>query len=134
VSDIYISDIRISTDHYIDGQRVGSSRRFEDLSPIDESMLGHVSAAGPTEVDAAVRAAKRAFPEWAALGPHRRGEYLKRLADIIEQNVERLALVETTDNGSLLEASRLRVMKRGAHNRPDAGDRAGIGIFPVATR
>ena len=42
--------------------------------------------------------------------------YLEKLAHIIESRVEDLAYVETTNNGSLLEASRLRVMKRGAHN------------------
>jgi betaine-aldehyde dehydrogenase/5-carboxymethyl-2-hydroxymuconic-semialdehyde dehydrogenase len=116
VSDIYISDTRISTGHYIDGERVTSARRFDDFSPIDESLLGHVSAGGPNEVNAAVAAATRAFPAWAKLGATGRGEYLMRLADIIERNVEKLAIVETTDNGSLLEAGRLRVMKRGAHN------------------
>jgi betaine-aldehyde dehydrogenase/5-carboxymethyl-2-hydroxymuconic-semialdehyde dehydrogenase len=63
-----------------------------------------------------VTAAKEAFPTWAMLGAKRRGEYLRRFADLIEQNVEMLSLLETVNNGSLLEASRLRVMKRSAHN------------------
>ena len=111
-----MAGVDISPDHYIDGKRVSSPAKFTVISPIDESVMGEVSAAGPQEVEMAVQAAKKAFPEWAALGPKGRGEYLRKLADIIEKNVEKLAIVETTNNGSLLEAGRLRVMKRGAYN------------------
>ena len=113
---INVAGVSISPDHYIGGKRVASPAKFTVISPIDESIMGEVSAAGSQEVDMAVQAAKKAFPEWAALGPKGRGEYLRKLADIIEKNVEQLAIVETTNNGSLLEAGRLRVMKRGAYN------------------
>lgn len=116
MSHITIGQVRISTDHYINGERVASAQTFEDISPIDQTVLGHISAGGAAEVEAAVSAARQAFPGWAAFGPQGRGVYLRRLADIIESRVEDLALVETTDNGSLLEASRLRVMKRAALN------------------
>jgi len=113
---ITVAGIRISTDHFIAGERVHSGRTFEDISPVDESRLGYIAAGGPTEVAAAVEAARQSFPAWAALGPGGRGVYLRRFADIIESHVEDLAAVETVDNGSLLEASRLRVMKRAALN------------------
>ena len=113
---ITVEGVRVSTDHFINGERVRSERTFEDRSPIDETTLGFVAAGGPAEMEAAVTAARNAFPEWAALGPQGRGVYLRRFADSIEAHVEDLAAVETTDNGSLLEASRLRVMKRSASN------------------
>ncbi|WP_232698562.1 aldehyde dehydrogenase [Brevibacillus daliensis] len=113
---ILVANVPVSPQHYIDGKRVNSANSFEVISPIDETSLGSVAAGGADEVHAAVAAAKRAFPEWAALGPKGRGVYLRRLADVIESHIEELAIVETTNNGSLLEASRLRVMKRGAHN------------------
>jgi acyl-CoA reductase-like NAD-dependent aldehyde dehydrogenase len=116
MGDFQIAGVRVSADHYIGGKRVGSPLRFEDISPIDETTLANVAAGGPEEVDAAVAAAERAFPAWAALGPRGRGVYLRRLAESIERHVEQLACVETADNGSLLEASRLRVMKRAALN------------------
>ncbi|MBE7555963.1 MAG: aldehyde dehydrogenase [Anaerolineales bacterium] len=116
MGEVTIQNVRISADHYINGERVASARTFADISPIDQSPLGHIAAGGAEEIEAAVAAARQAFPEWAALGPEGRGVYLRHLADIIESRVEDLAIVETTDNGSLLEASRLRVMKRGAHN------------------
>lgn len=113
---IMVEGVRISTDHYIGGERVSSASTFEDISPIDESTLGHIAAGGSAEIGAAVVAAQQAFPAWAEFGPVRRGIYLRRFADIVESHVEELAAVETTDNGSLLEASRLRVMKRAASN------------------
>ncbi|HET8840171.1 MAG TPA: aldehyde dehydrogenase [Ktedonobacteraceae bacterium] len=111
-----VEGVRISTDHFIGGERVASSRTFADISPLDEGELGQIAAGGEEEVEMAVAAARRAFPAWAALGPQARGVYLRRFAEIIEAHVEDLAAVETTDNGSLLEASRLRVMKRSASN------------------
>jgi acyl-CoA reductase-like NAD-dependent aldehyde dehydrogenase len=113
---IDIAGVRVSPDHYIGGERVPSVQTFEVISPIDMSVLGQVSRGNKTEVDAAVSAAKNAFPAWAILGPEGRAEYLDKLAHIIEERVPDLAIVETTNNGSLHEASLLRVMKRGAHN------------------
>jgi betaine-aldehyde dehydrogenase/5-carboxymethyl-2-hydroxymuconic-semialdehyde dehydrogenase len=116
LKEIHVAGVRVSTGHYINGARVYSRRTFTDISPIDGSVLGEISAGGQDEVNQAVAAAKAAFPAWAALGPKGRLPYLERLAHIIEARVPDLAAVETTDNGSLHEASRLRVMKRGAHN------------------
>jgi acyl-CoA reductase-like NAD-dependent aldehyde dehydrogenase len=111
-----VAGIAVSPDHYIGGERVPSAETFEDVSPIDESHLADVARGGEEAVGAAVAAARAAFPGWAALGPQGRGAPLLRLADLIEARVERLAAVETADNGSLLEASRLRVMRRAALN------------------
>ena len=113
---ISIAGRKISPDHFIGNTRVSSPQTFEVRSAIDESVLGHVARGTEREVNLAVQAAKDAFPAWAALGPEGRLQYLEKLAQVIESRVEDLAHVETTNNGSLLEASRLRVMKRGAHN------------------
>ncbi len=114
---VQIAGVRISTDHFIDGRRVESAHKFEVRSPMDGSSLGLFSAAGSAEVGQAVTAAKAAFPGWASLGPgEKRGPYTCSCARLIEDNGETLAAIETLNNGSLLEAGRLRVMKRGAHN------------------
>ncbi|HUR34225.1 MAG TPA: aldehyde dehydrogenase [Vicinamibacterales bacterium] len=106
----------VSGDHFIDGRRLASPDTIDVFSPIDGARLGAVSAGGADEVGLAVDAAARAFPSWAAIGSSGRGPILRRLAALIEGDVERLALVETLNNGSLLEAGRLRVMKRSALN------------------
>ncbi len=116
MGEITIDEFTISTDHYIGGERIASEKTFTDISPIDGRVLGEISAGGQKEVDLAVQAAQDAFPAWAALGPEGRLPYLEKLAHIIEERVDALAKVETTDNGSLYEASLLRVMKRGGHN------------------
>jgi aminomuconate-semialdehyde/2-hydroxymuconate-6-semialdehyde dehydrogenase len=113
---INVAGRKISPDHFIGNARVPSAQTFEVRSAIDESVLGHVARGGEHEVNLAVQTAKDAFPAWAALGPEGRLHHLEKLAHVIEAQVENLAYVETTNNGSLLEASRLRVMKRGAHN------------------
>lgn len=113
---ISVAGVRISTDHFIGNRRLSSPRTFNVHSPIDGVLLGEFSAGAEQEVAMAVDASRKAFPAWAALGPSGREVYLRKLADLIERNVDALALVETINNGSLLEAGRLRVMKRAAHN------------------
>ncbi len=111
-----VAGVEISTDHYIDGRRVASPDRFSDLSPVDGSHLAEVSAGGQAEAGAAVTAARKAFPAWAALGPEGRLPILKRFADGIRARVNELAAVETLDNGSLLGGNVHRVVPRAAQN------------------
>jgi acyl-CoA reductase-like NAD-dependent aldehyde dehydrogenase len=111
-----VAGVDLSPDHWIGGERIGSSETFADISPIDESHLADIARGGKAEAAGAIAAANAAFPAWAALGPEGRAEYLFRIADLIEEREEALAQVETLDNGSLLEASRLRLMKRAALN------------------
>ncbi len=111
-----VAGVEVSPDHFIGGQRVASARRFPTISPVDQSVLAEVARADADDVDRAVRAAADAFPAWAALGPTGRAPYLHRLADLIDQNVERLALVESADMAMLLRSLRARVIHRGARN------------------
>jgi betaine-aldehyde dehydrogenase/5-carboxymethyl-2-hydroxymuconic-semialdehyde dehydrogenase len=113
---VEVAGVSVSTDHFIDGERVASPERFEDISPIDERTLARVARAGPDEVDRAVLAAHDAFPAWSALGPAGRADCLRRLADLIDANVERLAAVECEDMAMLLRSLRARVIARGARN------------------
>jgi aminomuconate-semialdehyde/2-hydroxymuconate-6-semialdehyde dehydrogenase len=111
-----IAGVDVSTDHFIDGKRVASKRTFANCSPIDGKHLADVSAGGAAEVDAAVAAARRAFPEWAALGPEGRHPVLKKFAQAIRDHGKELSAVETVDNGSLLIGNLTRVIPRAAQN------------------
>ena len=113
---IEVAGAKIDTRHYIDGQRVASPETFTNTSPIDGSFLGEIASGTETEVNAAVAAAKKAFPGWWKLGPRGRGELLHKLADLVEANIETLAQLETMDNGSLLRSHRRGVMPRVAMN------------------
>jgi acyl-CoA reductase-like NAD-dependent aldehyde dehydrogenase len=112
----HVAGIEVSPDHFIGGERVASGRRFEVISPIDQSLLAEVARADADDVDRAVRAAHEAFPAWAALGPAGRARYLYRLAELIDANIDALAAVECADMAMLLRSLRERVIARGARN------------------
>ena len=113
-----VAGVAVGVDHLIDGRRVASAdgARFVDWSPIDGARLAEVAAAGPADVDAAVAAARAAFPAWAALGVRGRHEILTRWAELVREHTDDLARVETEDNGSLLLGNSKNVIARGAHN------------------
>ncbi len=111
-----VAGVAVDTRHWIGGSRLASPRTFTDTSPIDGALLGEIARGGKAEVDAAVAAARAAFPAWAALGPHERGVIIHRIADLVEASIEQLAQVETADNGSLLRSHRRGVMPRVVHN------------------
>jgi 5-carboxymethyl-2-hydroxymuconic-semialdehyde dehydrogenase len=116
LSVIEVAGTQVDTRHYIDGKRVSSQETYTNVSPIDGSIIGKISRGTSLEADMAVAAASKAFPAWAALGPKGRGELLLKLADLVEENIEKLSQLETMDNGSLLKSHRRGVMPRVALN------------------
>jgi acyl-CoA reductase-like NAD-dependent aldehyde dehydrogenase len=113
---IEVDGVRVSPDHFIGGRRVASAEYFEVMCPIDGSLIGRVAAGLPEHCDAAIEAARAAFPAWAALGPERRREHLLRFAAEIRRRGDELARVESADNGMLLKRLRGPGMERSAHN------------------
>jgi acyl-CoA reductase-like NAD-dependent aldehyde dehydrogenase len=111
-----VAGVEVSAAHWIDGKRIESERTFEVISPIDCSHIADVSAGGAEEIEAAVSAARRAFPAWAALGPEGRRPILQRFGEAIQRHGKQLAAVETLDNGSLLAANVHRMVPRSALN------------------
>mmetsp|Transcript_22128 Transcript_22128/g.42999 ORF Transcript_22128/g.42999 Transcript_22128/m.42999 type:complete len:578 (+) Transcript_22128:22-1755(+) len=76
-----------------------SGRTFETVNPATGEVICDVDWASKADVDAAVRAAKKAFPTWStSSGPYRR-DLLLKLADLMEKHKKRLAEVEALDNG-----------------------------------
>jgi acyl-CoA reductase-like NAD-dependent aldehyde dehydrogenase len=116
MSPTMVAGVAVSPDHFIGGEHVPSAERFEDRSPIDEQVIAEVARGGEAEVELAVEAAARAFPAWAALGARGRAEHLRRLADLIDANVDRIASVECLDMAMLERSLRARVIPRGARN------------------
>ncbi len=111
-----VDGVEVHTDHWINGRWVASRDRFEDRSPIDDCHLADVAAGGQAEVDAAVGAARAAFPAWAALGPAGRAPILLRFAQLINDHVDDISTVESVDNGSLLAGLKHAVIPRAALN------------------
>ena len=84
-----------------------SGERFETINPATGEVICDVAEADAPDVDKAVEAAKNAFRdgEWRKMSATRRGELLYKLADLIEQNIDELARLETLDNGKPLKSS-----------------------------
>lgn len=89
---------------YIDGNWVDSSGndRIKSYNPSDGSLLSEFIDATDVDVDRAVDSAHRAFKNWKSVGREQRSRLLLKIADIIDENREHLALVETLDNGKPL--------------------------------
>ncbi|MFE3263821.1 aldehyde dehydrogenase family protein [Streptomyces sp. NPDC059215] len=92
---------------YIDGAwrpAVGSGT-IEVVNPVDEQVLGRVPAGTAEDVDAAVRAARAAFPGWAATPPAERAERLAALRDVLDACRDEIAETVTAELGSPLAFS-----------------------------
>ncbi len=112
-----VGGVMVATGHFINNTRVASPTTFEDRSPLDWSLkLADVARGTARDAEQAVTAAKDAFEPWAALSAKHRGVYLRRLADLIEDNVERIAIVECLDMAMLHQSLKLRVVARAARN------------------
>jgi len=113
---VSVEGVQVDTRHWIGGRRVSSVATFTDVSPIDEQPIAEIAAGTSTEVDAAVSAARDAFPGWAGMAPDERADLLDRVAERIEKRADELAVVETRDNGALLRSHRRSVMPRVGMN------------------
>lgn len=91
---------------FINGQWVDAidGRRFDSLNPANAKPWASFAHAQKADVDAAVNAAQEAFenPSWKSLHATARGKLLRKLGDLIADNKERLAQLETNDNGKLI--------------------------------
>jgi aldehyde dehydrogenase (NAD+) len=81
-----------------------SGETFESVDPFTGRVWAEIPNAGPEDVDAAVRAARAAFDDgpWPRVAGTERARLMRRLADLIAERAEEIAVVETTDNGKLI--------------------------------
>ena len=95
----------------IDGQWVEakSGETFETLNPATEEAIATVARGGPADIDAAVAAARRAFDDgpWPRMTPAERQRILQKLGDLIEENGEELAWIESLDNGKPVSVAKV---------------------------
>jgi 5-carboxymethyl-2-hydroxymuconic-semialdehyde dehydrogenase len=111
--------------HFIDGahRAAVSGQTFETRTPIDDRVLAAVAAGDAADVDAAARAAERAFPAWRDLPGADRRDLLHAIADAIEARAEEIALLESIDTGQPIRFMSAAA-KRGAENFRFFADRA----------
>lgn len=89
---------------YINGEWTEGSdgNKLESINPSNGEKLADFISASNEDVDAAVEAAQLAFSEWSKVGVEERSGILLKIADIMEENADHLAMVETLDNGKPL--------------------------------
>lgn len=124
--------------HFVDGRRTASikEKTFDNHSPMDGSVLCKVASADREDIDHAADSATEGFRAWRDVAPRRRREILHRVADLIDQNTERIALLESLDTGQPLLFTG-KTASRAADNFRYFADRIGSArdghAFPTET-
>ncbi|MEE2983546.1 MAG: 5-carboxymethyl-2-hydroxymuconate semialdehyde dehydrogenase [Pseudomonadota bacterium] len=89
--------------HFIDGgPNMGAVATFQNLTPVDNSVLGEVASGTADDVDRAAAAAQAAFPAWQRMAGSQRKALLHRIADVIIARKDDIALIESIDTGQPL--------------------------------
>jgi 5-carboxymethyl-2-hydroxymuconic-semialdehyde dehydrogenase len=102
--------------HLINGKSVASATTFDTINPATQDVLAQVAAGGEQEVNAAVAAAKAAFPAWAATPPAARAKIMRKLGDLIAAHVPEIANTETNDCGQVIAQTGKQLIPRAADN------------------
>jgi 5-carboxymethyl-2-hydroxymuconic-semialdehyde dehydrogenase len=102
--------------HLINGQAVASATSFETLNPATQEVLAEVAAGGAGEINAAVQAAKDAFPKWAGLPATERARLMRKLGELIAAHVPEIARTETNDSGQVIAQTGKQLIPRAADN------------------
>ena len=99
-------------DNYIDGQWVSASRTFEDRNPANfDEVVGEFASGTPADIEAAATAAEAAFPAWSSLPAPARGNYLFKVADILDRHFEQVAEDMTREEGKTLPEAKGEVRR-----------------------
>ena len=85
-----------------------SGKTFDTINPATEEVIAQVAEGDKEDVDLAVAAARKAFEQgpWGKMDARERGRLMHKLADLMEENIDELAALETLDNGKPIRDSR----------------------------
>jgi len=105
VTERTLTFLRAPMRQYINGQFVVAAESMQVLEPSTGALLAEVPSASTEDVEAAVKAARYAFDEgeWSRWKPAQRERVLHRLADLVEENLQTLAEIESLDAGKAIE-------------------------------
>lgn len=102
--------------HWINGKSVTSAEYFDDLNPTNQEVIAEVASGGKKEIDLAVAAAKEAFPKWANTPQKERARLMRKLGELIDKEVPRIAETETLDTGLPIHQTKNVLIPRASHN------------------
>lgn len=111
-------DIPYHLENYIGGNLIGplSGNFIDNINPATAEVVGQIPDSNEKDINIAVEAAKKAFPDWSVSPVEQRFRILNRIADLIEENLDELALAETNDNGKPLWLSKQVDIPRASSN------------------
>src|SRR5690606_9781875 len=92
--------------HFINGLWTEPGQTFSAENPALGAPLADITNGTAADVDAAVKAARAAFPAWSGLKGYQRGKYLYAIARMIQKHSRLFAVLETMDNGKPIRESR----------------------------
>ena len=93
--------------HFIGGKFVAGSKHFPTINPATEEVLSRIALGSKADVDAAVKAARKAYTStWSKMSGKERGKYLFRIARLLQERSREFAVLETLDNGKPIRESR----------------------------
>lgn len=97
-------DIPYHLENYIGGNLIGplSGNFIDNFNPATGEIVGQIPESNEKDINIAVEAAKKAFSTWSVSPVEQRFRILNRIAELIEENLDELALAETNDNGKPL--------------------------------
>ncbi|XP_009073047.1 PREDICTED: aldehyde dehydrogenase family 8 member A1 isoform X3 [Acanthisitta chloris] len=103
-------------ENFIGGKFVPCSSYIDSYNPSTGDVYCKVPDSGKEEVEAAVKAAKDAFPVWSSKTPLERSQILNKLADLIEHDLEAFAQAESKDQGKTITFARTVDIPRAVYN------------------
>ena len=119
-------DIKVDQEYklFIDGEWIAAedNKTYNTVCPATGKILAACANASQKDVDLAVKAGWKAFPAWKKTSPAQRADLLLKIADIIDANKDRLAAVESIDNGKpIRETAAIDIPMASDHFRYFAG-------------
>lgn len=105
-------------ENFIGGNFVGplSGNFIDNVNPATGAVYGQIPDSNPKDIEVAVKAAKKAFPAWSTMPAEKRFLILNRIAGLIDENLEVLALAESNDNGKPLWLAKQVDIPRASSN------------------
>lgn len=104
--------------NYIDGKLIepSSGKFLDNYNPSEGKVYSLVADSDEKDVTLAVAAAKKAFPTWSKMASEERCKILLKIADLIDRDLEKLALAESIDNGKTVKFAKAVDIYRASSN------------------
>ncbi|XP_077632184.1 2-aminomuconic semialdehyde dehydrogenase isoform X2 [Crocuta crocuta] len=106
----------LTLENFINGKFVPCDSYIDSYDPSTGEVYCRVPNSGKEEIEAAVEAARAAFPGWSARSAQERSQVLHRLADLLEKSLEDLAQAESRDQGKTITLARTMDIPRSVQN------------------